>query len=260
MDGLIKDFRIDKLRVLVYETREQMGRAAYELYRQKIGTLLASQERVRAIFAAAHSQDDFLRCMAQDETLDFSRIEAFHMDEYIGLQDDASQKFSTFLTQAIFSRRPFGQVHLLRSNVEDPEAECRRYAALLQAAPMDIVSLGIGENGHIAFNDPHVALFDDPQTVKITTLDEPCRQQQVNDGEFASIDRVPRRALTLTVPALLACRTIVGIVPLDRKAKAVHDALYGPIAESCPASVLRTHDDATLLLDRGAACTLELER
>ena len=116
--------------------------------------------------------------------------------------------------------------------------------------------LGIGENGHIAFNDPHEARFDDPQSVKITTLDERCRQQQVNDGEFADLSQVPHQAMTLTIPTLMSCRCVVGIVPLARKAQAVHDTLYGPISEKCPASILRTHDDATLFLDRGAASQL----
>lgn len=253
MEGLIKEFKVDKLHVCIFETREQMGRAAYEHYAGRLSVALDVKSRARAIFAAAHSQDDFLKAMAADDRLDFSRIEAFHMDEYIGLADDAPQKFSAFLSHAIFDRKPFGRVHLMHSGTGDVQAECRRYGDLLTAAPIDIVSLGIGENGHIAFNDPHVARFDDPETVKVTTLDEHCRQQQVNDGEFASIDLVPREALTLTVPMLMSCRTIVGVVPLGRKAQAVRDALYGPISERCPASILRTHDDAALFLDRDAA-------
>lgn len=257
-EGLISEFLVDKLHVFIYETRRQMGRAACEFYETKIRKALAAQPRARVVFAAAHSQDDFLNCLCEGEGIDFSRIEAFHMDEYLGLSAEAPQKFSTFLNRALFDRKPFGKVHLMHSGAVDAQAECERYARLLASAPIDAVSLGIGENGHIAFNDPHEAHFDDPQAVKVTTLDDECRQQQVNDGEFASIGLVPRQALTLTIPTLMACKCVVGIVPLDRKAKAVHDALYGPITEACPASILRTHDDAALFLDRGAAGMLHV--
>ena len=254
MRGFITHFKVDKLEVFVFETRMQMGRVAYELYREEVNYMLENQAKIRAIFAAAHSQDDFFaRLAADNRTIDFSRMEAFQMDEYVNLGKDAPQNFGNFLTNAIFSRKKFGAVHLIDSEPADAEAEARRYEALLKAAPMDIVSLGIGENGHIAFNEPGEARFVDPSWVKITALDELSRRQQVNDGEFAAIDDVPKHALTLTIPALMSCRTVIGIVPLERKAEAVRNALYGPVSETCPASVLRTHDNATLFLDKGAA-------
>ena len=258
MDGLIKEFHIDKLHVSIYKTRRQMGMAASAHYLQRLETILAGQPAARAVFAAAHSQDEFLEGLTEAEDAVFNRIEAFHMDEYIGLPADAPQRFGTFLSRAIFDRKPFRKVHLMNSGAGDGRQECHRYSELLRYSPLDIVSLGIGENGHIAFNDPHEARFDDPETVKITTLDEPCRQQQVHDGEFADISLVPHQAMTLTIPALMSCRCAVGIVPLDRKAKAVYDALYGPISEKCPASILRTHDDAALFLDEGAASLLRI--
>lgn len=258
MDGLITEFHVDKLHVSIYKTRQQMGLAASAHYLQRLKAILAGQPAVRAVFAAAHSQDEFLAGLVESENTEFDRIEAFHMDEYIGLPADAPQRFGTFLSHAIFDRKPFRKVHLMDSGTGDGRQECIRYSELLQRAPLDIVSLGIGENGHIAFNDPHEARFDDPETVKITTLDEPCRLQQVHDGEFAEISLVPHQAMTLTIPALMSCRCVVGIVPLDRKAQAVHDALYGPITEKCPASILRTHGDATLFLDEGAASLLRI--
>ena len=249
----IKQFKVDKLNVLIFADRNQMGQAAYELYRDRVSAMLTGQARVRAIFAAAHSQSDFLDALAADRQIDFSRIDAFHMDEYMGLGADAPQNFSNFLKKAIFNRQPFGSVNCVNPAAVDKEAECHRYEALLKEAPMDIVSLGIGENGHIAFNDPHEANFHDPRWVRLTTLDAVCRQQQVNDGEFASIDQVPTSALTLTIPALFSCRTIVGVVPGERKAEAVRKTIEGPVAESCPASILRRHNDATLFLDADAA-------
>ncbi|WP_064975063.1 6-phosphogluconolactonase [Alistipes provencensis] len=258
MDGLIKEFYVDKLHVLIYKTRQQMGLAASAHYLQRLEAILAGQPAARAVFAAAHSQDEFLAGLVSAKHAGFDRTEAFHMDEYIGLPADAPQRFGTFLSRAIFDRIPFRKVYLMNSDTGNGQQECIRYSELLRRAPLDIVSLGIGENGHIAFNDPHEARFDDPETVKVTTLDEPCRQQQVHDGEFTDISLVPHQAMTLTIPALMSCRCVVGIVPLDRKAKAVHDALYGPISEKCPASILRTHDDAALFLDEGAASLLRI--
>lgn len=256
MKGLIKNFKVDKLNVYVFDSREDMGYAAYLLYKDKIGTMLAQQSCVRAIFAAAHSQNDFLAPLAADKSIDFSRVEAFHMDEYMGLGKQAPQNFGNFLCKAIFSKQPFVKVNLVDSDAKDIDSECCRYEALLKSASMDIVSMGVGENGHIAFNDPHEANFNDPHWVRITSLDVPCRQQQVNDGEFKTLADVPQSALTLTIPALMSCRSIVCIVPLERKAEAIRKMLTESISEACPASILRTHDDATLFLDKGAAILL----
>lgn len=145
------------------------------------------------------------------------------MDEYIGLAADAPQGFGNFLRGRLFGRLPFGQVFYLDGQAADPQAECARYSALLAEYPVDIVCLGIGENGHIAFNDPHVARFDDPVRVKVVDLDDKCRRQQVHDGCFASLGQVPTHALTLTIPALTAASGMYCIVPAQTKARAVHD-------------------------------------
>lgn len=253
MNQCLQQFRVDKLQVYVYETRNDMARAAYELYKARVTDRLKQVDRIRAIYAAAHSQDEFLECLVNDESIDFTRIEAFHMDEYFGLGRQAPQNFGVFLSRHLFDRKPFARVNLIRPDAPDIEAEARRYEGLLREAPMDITSLGIGENGHIAFNDPHEANFADPRWVRETTLDERCRQQQVNDGEFATLEQVPKSAYTLTIPALMSSATLVCIVPNERKAQAVYRCLTGPVAESCPASIMRTHDDATLFLDRDAA-------
>ena len=257
--NLIKELKVDALKVYIYETRTEMGIAAYELYKQRVQQMMANRkENVRAIFAAAHSQSDFLCALAEDRDIDFSRIDAFHMDEYMGLGDDAPQNFGNFLKKRIFSKQNFNSVNYVNPSTKDISAECKRYEKLLREAPLDIVSLGIGENGHIAFNDPHEAHFYDPQWVRETSLDLVCRQQQVNDKEFACLDEVPQTALTLTIPALMSCRTVIGVVPDIRKAKAVYATLNGPISETCPASILRIHDDATLFIDKDAASLLEI--
>lgn len=257
MKGLIKQFQVGSLQVYVFESRTDMGTAAYECYKRNI-TQLSSNETIRAVFAAAHSQSDFYEALINDSEINFNRIDAFHMDEYMGLGKDAPQNFGNFLKKAIFSKKPFHQVNYVQSDATDINAECMRYEKLLREASLDIVSLGIGENGHLAFNDPHEAKFDDKQWVRQTSLDNVSRQQQVNDGEFTHIDQVPKQALTLTIPALMSCKYVVGIVPTNRKAQAVYNALNGPITEKCPASILRTHKNAALFLDKDAAELLNI--
>ena len=248
----IKTFKVDKLNVVIYESRVDMECAAYEAYKQAVSYYMKKQSEVRAVFAAAHSQDEFLTLLENDEDIDFSRITAFHMDEYIGLTEEAPQKFGSFLRKAIFSKKPFKKVNYINSET-DVSVECARYGALLREAPLDIVSLGIGENGHLAFNDPAEADFTDKNWLKEVHLDHISRQQQVNDGEFRCIDEVPETAYTVTIPALMSCKCAICIVPTERKSKAVYEALNGEISESCPASILRTHDNALLFLDKDAA-------
>ncbi len=171
------------------------------------------------------------------------------MDEYIGLSADAPQGFGNFLKSHIFGLAPFRSVNYIDISAEDPEAECARYAAILEKYPTDIVVMGIGENGHIAFNDPPVADFKDKKVAKPVLLDEICRNQQVNDGCFATIDDVPKYAITLTVPTLFAGKYLFCIVPAKTKANAVEATLCGEIGEACPATVLRLHENAILYLD-----------
>ncbi|MCI8441198.1 MAG: glucosamine-6-phosphate deaminase [Provencibacterium sp.] len=238
-----------RLHVRKFETRRQLGTAAAEDVSAAIRQLLEEKEEINMIFAAAPSQSEFLEALRTDTRIDFSRIRAFHMDEYIGLPADAPQGFGNFLRERLFARVPFRAVEYLDCTATDAQAECERYAALLQQYPVDIVCLGIGENGHIAFNDPHVADFADKQLVKRVQLDETCRNQQVHDGCFASLSQVPTHAMTLTIPALAAARLHFCMVPAATKAQAVHDTLYGPLSESCPASILRTCPQAVIYLD-----------
>ena len=201
------------------------------------------------IFAAAPSQNEVLASLALDCEIPWNRVNAFHMDEYIGLSADAPQGFGNFLKEHIFGLAPFKSVNYIDISAKDPDKECERYAALLAEYPTDIVVMGIGENGHIAFNDPPVADFKDPKAVKPVLLDEICRNQQVNDGCFATIDDVPKYAITLTVPTLFAGDYLFCIVPAATKANAVKATLCGEIGEACPATILRRHKNAILYLD-----------
>lgn len=250
---MIKSFVKEKLRINIYETRKDMGMSAAAEVGMKIKELLKSKEEINIIFAAAPSQNEFLQSLIDDREIEWCRINGFHMDEYIGLDPDAPQGFGNFLRDRIFGKLPFKSINYLNGNAENIEDECKRYSELLAKNSVDIVCMGIGENGHIAFNDPHVALFNDNKLVKIVELDQKCRQQQVNDGCFEIINKVPTHALTLTIPALTGSKYIFCMVPGKTKAEAVFNTVNGEVNEDCPASVLRTHNNAVLYTDRDSA-------
>ena len=245
----MKCLKIDKLEVQIYENRTLMGEAAARDIKAKIAELLSEKSEINMIFAAAPSQNDVLKSLVEDKEIEWNRVNAYHMDEYIGLDKDAPQGFGNFLKEHIFGLVSFKSVNYIDITATDPEAEAERYGKLLKENPTDIVIMGIGENGHIAFNDPPVADFKDEKWVKPVKLDEICRQQQVNDGCFASLDKVPMHAMTLTVPTLVKAPYLFCIVPAPTKAKAVYETLNGSIDEHCPASILRTHNNAVLYLD-----------
>ena len=248
--------QVDEVKVMIAPSREKMGRQAAQDVAGRIRSLLEQKPSIAMIFAAAPSQSEFLTALIQSG-VDFTRIHAYHMDEYIALATDAPQGFGNFLNRSLFERAPFASVNLIRSDAPDPQAECDRYSALLAQTPPDIVCMGIGENGHIAFNDPGVANFNDPQTVKVVPLDETCRMQQVHDGCFAALDDVPTHAITLTIPILTQNVDIFCMVPAPTKAAAVKQALTGPITVDCPASILRRCPGARLYLDADSAALWE---
>lgn len=247
----------DKLKIKIFPTREEMGRAAAADASVLIRKLQEEKDHLNLVFAAAPSQNEFLKALSEDDTIDFSRITAYHMDEYIGLPADAPQGFGNFLKRHIFGLCPFASVNYINGEAPDPEKECERYSQLLKAVHIDMVLMGIGENGHIAFNDPSVADFQDPKMVKVVTLEQVCRQQQVNDGCFEKLEQVPKKAITLTVPTLMDADYHFCIVPSGLKANAVRDAVEGPIAETCPASILRKAPNACLYLDADSAGLLQ---
>lgn len=249
----MKTITKDKLLVKIYETRPEMGQEAAKDAAEYIITALKEKQELNIIFAAAPSQNEFLESLLS-YPIEWNRINAFHMDEYIGLDVAAPQRFGNFLKDHIFGKANFKTVHYLGDKASNsPNAICKEYAELLKNNPTDIVFMGIGENGHIAFNDPHVAFFDDKEVVKIIDLDQACRQQQVNDGCFANIDLVPTQAYTLTIPTLMAAKKLFCIVPAPTKADAIKNTILGEITEACPASILRTHSNATLYCDADSA-------
>ncbi len=256
----ITSFKQDELFVKIIPDREEMGRVAADEVTAKIVELLATKDEINMIFAAAPSQNEFIADLISRPEIDWTRINAFHMDEYIGLDPEAPQAFGKFLKDRIFSKVPFKSVNYLNGQAEDLNKECERYSHLLEKFPVDIVCLGIGENGHIAFNDPGVADFNDDKLVKVADLDMMCRQQQVNDKCFDEILDVPAQALTLTIPALLKGKYMFCIVPATNKADAVYNTLNGKISENCPATILRTKKNVTLYLDAASSALLNLEK
>ena len=250
----MRTLKKDNLVVEIYENRTLMGEAAARDIKAKMMELLSQKAEINMIFAAAPSQNDVLESLTAFDDIDWSRVNAFHMDEYTGLAEaDRDKSFGTYLTEHIFSKVPFKSINMIDGCAKDAEAECKRYSELLKSNPTDIVVMGIGENGHIAFNDPPVADFEDSALVKPVKLDEICRNQQVNDGCFESIDKVPTHALTLTCPALFAGDNLFCIVPAPTKAEAVKHTLEDEISEACPATILRRHKNATLYLDNDSS-------
>lgn len=253
----IKSKQVDNLRVKEYESRKEMGADAARMASLKIQELQAAQGYVRVIFASAPSQNEFLEGLIKDTKIDWSRVEVFHMDEYIGLPTEHPQSFATFLREKLFGKIKASNFHYIKGDAEDIEQECRRYADLLKEKPIDIVFMGIGENTHIAFNEPHIADFDDPLLVKIVDLDEKSRQQQVNDGCFLTFDEVPSHAVTLTIPALINAKYLYCMVPGSTKQEAVYKTLKEPIDSRFPSTILRQHKNAVLYLDKESAKTVK---
>ena len=252
---LLHSLQTDRLITRVYDSREAMGAAAAAHAACVIREEMKKKDVVNVIFAAAPSQNEMLENLLKED-IDFSRINAFHMDEYMGLASGSPQSFAHYLTEHIFSLAPFRNVYLIPAQLSIDEA-CKAYAQLLTDNPPDVVCMGIGENGHIAFNDPPVADFNDPVLIKAVALDEVCRLQQVHDGCFATIDDVPTHALTLTVPALMRAKHLVCTVPASTKAAAVKAMLEGEIGTHCPATALRGHGCAAMFLDQDSAALLE---
>jgi glucosamine-6-phosphate deaminase len=249
MENLLINY---SFKVQVYETRAEMGKCAAEEAVRALKEILKAKEEVNCIFAAAPSQNEFLKYLSNAD-IDWCRVNAFHMDEYIGLEKGDGRLFSSFLTDKIFSRVPFKKVYLINDAGASDEEKLENYSKLLKEKPADITFMGIGENGHIAFNDPHVADFKDDNLVKVVDLDEKCRTQQVNDGCFASLVEVPRYAVTLTIPALMKAKRVFCMVPAKTKAEAVKNTVLGEISEKCPATIMRRHTDAVLYLDKDSA-------
>ena len=249
---LLKEFPAFMLRVRVHDSRDSMGEDAAISCAECINYLLETKKEINMIFAAAPSQNDMLENLLKQD-IDWTKVRGFHQDEYIGIDADEPAGFGNWLRRAIFDKVPFMELHYLLCNADEAEAKCAEYTELLKKYPIDLIFLGIGENGHLAFNDPAVADFNDPKMIKVVELDDVCRQQQVNDGCFPTLNDVPKQAMSLTMSFIMSVPNAICVVPTDRKANAVYGATRGPVTTACPASILRQHKNAGLYLDKASA-------
>ncbi|HPG41705.1 MAG TPA: glucosamine-6-phosphate deaminase [bacterium] len=249
-------FQVEKLAVQIHPDGAALGKAAARFAAGRLQSALEKRGSANLILATGASQFAFLEEFRKLD-IDWQKVTVFHLDEYLGLSDQHPASFRRYLRERILELVKPRQVYYLQGDAADPQAETARYEQLLAAHPVDVACIGIGENGHIAFNDPPVADFNDPRLVKIVDLDPACRRQQLGEGWFPTLDDVPKQALSLTIPAIMRCQTISCVVPDERKSEAVYNTLYGPVSTACPASILRTHPDAVLFLDRFSATRLE---
>jgi len=246
---------VGTLDVRIYPDADALARAAAEEAAVVLRSAVAGRGTAHAMFATGNSQIGFIDRLVSSPGIPWGDVEVYHMDEYVGLGPEHPASFRRWITERIAERVRPRAVHLI-DGTADPGAECERYAQLLAANPLDLCCLGIGENGHLAFNDPGVADFADPLDMKVVELDEACRLQQVHEGHFPDIDAVPSHAVTVTVPALLRASRVLAVVPERRKAEPVRSALEGPISPACPATALRRTAGAVLLLDPTSAALL----
>lgn len=254
--SMLKEIMAGSLKVKVFENRAEMGKDAAADIAACIKKLQNEKEEINIIFAAAPSQNDTIGALIATEGIEWGKINAFHMDEYVGLSKDAPQGFGNFLKACLFDKVPFKSVNYIYSETETAEEICARYSELIKNNPIDIVCLGIGENAHIAFNDPWVAEFDDKAIIKRVKLDETCRNQQVNDGCFAKLSDVPEEALTLTIPVLYNADYLFCSVPAPTKADAVYNTVNCEITEDVPATIMKKHKNAIMYCDADSAAKI----
>jgi glucosamine-6-phosphate deaminase len=241
--------------VRVFEDRVSLGKAAAEQAANAMRRALAERGSARIIAATAASQLEFLEALTKMPGIDWSRVEVFHLDEYIGLPITHPGSFRKMLLEQLVNKTKVSKYHLLDGDAPDPAEVARREGKALASAPVDIAFLGIGENGHIAFNDPP-ADFQVEEPYIIVNLDEACRQQQVGEAWFADISQVPKQALSMSAQQILKAKEILAVVPDRRKAEAIKKCLEGEISPMAPASILRTHPNTTIYLDNASASLL----
>ncbi len=249
-------FNKDRLTVRIFASEKEAGKQAADFVAQEINSATEKRGWANLILATGTSQFAFIEAL-KDKDLDWGRIRAFHLDEYSGIPENHPASFRNYLRQRILDDVRPAEVYLLNGDAENLGEEIGKYEGLLRKYPTDIACIGIGENGHIAFNDPPEADFADPRLVKIVNLDRECRMQQLGEGWFPTLEDVPAQAITLTIPAIMNSRTISCLVPHKRKAPAVRNTLNGPIGTSCPASILRKHPRAVLFLDEDSASEIQ---
>jgi glucosamine-6-phosphate deaminase len=255
MEHPVKSFKKDKLQVRIFNDKAEMGEASADFVSRHLLAAIEKNGSANMILATGTSQFPFLEVLKKKH-VDWKKITVFHLDEYIGLSDQHPASFRKYLKERILDEVKPHKIWFLNGDSPDIKAEISNYERLLKDNNIDIACIGIGENGHIAFNDPPVADFNDPHLVKVVQLDEACRKQQLGEGWFPTFADVPRETLSLTIPAIMKSKAISCVVPDERKSTAVYNTLYGEISTLCPATVLRRHREAVLFLDKFAALKL----
>ena len=233
-----------------------MGEAAAGFVSQHLHEAIQKNGAANLILATGTSQFSFLEALKKKD-IDWEKITVFHLDEYIGISDQHPASFRKYLKERILDEVHPGEIYFLNGDDENLTLVIKNYEKLLDNHPIDVACIGIGENGHIAFNDPPVADFNDPHKVKVVELDIACRMQQLGEGWFPSFEDVPGKALSLTIPAIMKSNAISCFVPDKRKSTAVYNTLYGEITTACPASILRKHPDTILWLDQDSASKIK---
>src|SRR5262249_6309003 len=255
-EGLIDSFRADKLNVYVFERRQQMSKAAAAEVAAETRRLTYEIGRAVGVFASASSQNEFLDELVRAEAIEWTRVIGFHLDEHLGANEDAPQSHRRFLLDRLVRQVPMAEFHGLRGEAANPEAVCANYAALLKSRPPDFATLDLGEDGRLASINPRVCDFNDPAMARVVELDETSSHQRAGDGAFAEFQDGPRRAISLTIPAIMSCPKLFLFAPGATKQNAVRETIEGEISAACPASILRTHEDARLFLDRESAARI----
>ena len=250
-------FQVEKIKVEVHPSAEAAGAAAASASAAALKQLAASRKTFGVIFATGASQMETLKALTAIPGLPWDQVDGFHMDDYLGLPLDHPASFRAYLEKKLVDKVSMCSFAHIDGLAPDPEQTCRAYAEKLRAANPQLCLLGIGENGHLAFNDPGEADFNDPLDVKIVHLDEPCRRQQAAEGWFKSLDEVPKTAITLSMSALFRVPKLILSVVGSRKAKIIRRTFDDPITTACPSTILRTHQDATIFMDRAAAALVE---
>jgi glucosamine-6-phosphate deaminase len=252
----MQDLKYSKLDVSIAASNDELGEAAAEAFASAVRSALQVKDEIAVILATGNSQLSFARAVRERDDIDWSRITVLHMDEYLGMSEDHPASFRRWMQENILQHVTPKAFHGVRGDHEPVEEELERYAGLLRELDPAICVMGIGENGHLAFNDPP-ADFETQDLIRVVDLDEACRSQQVGEGHFASLDETPHQAMTLTVHALLRPNTVLVLTPEKRKAKAVKAAIEGPVTPLCPASILQTQPQAHLYLDQESSSLLD---
>jgi glucosamine-6-phosphate deaminase len=243
------------MQIRILDDKTALGEAAASHAAALLREAIAGKGHARAIAATGASQFEFLEALVREGAIDWSKVEFFHLDEYVGLPETHPASFRRYLKERLVARVHPGTFHFIEGDAGDPAAECRRVGALVAQAPIDVAFVGIGENGHLAFNDPP-ADFETEEPYLVVELDEACRRQQLGEGWFPSLDDVPRRAISMSIRQILESREILCVVPDARKAKAVAECLEGTVSPRHPSSILQTHARTTVYLDRDSAALL----